>query len=125
MKKNILIAISVVVLLIAAWIGFRTIHDKNLERTSIERTVAIEKIKQLSAKHAVYVAEIESMKVDKKILEAIIVNQRENPQIIIQKYEIEHKNIDNLSPSESYKLFTINIANYKANRGHYSLERFK
>jgi len=123
--RNSLIALGVLIVVIATWLISGSIHDAVLTKRAKNIALMEEYIRQKGEEHIAIQKEITVMKTDKKVLEEIIKYQKNNPQIIIQKYEIEHENIDNLSPSESFKLFTSNIRDYKSKRGHYSLERFK
>lgn len=123
--KKILIAIGILAIVIVAGFLFNGYKDRQTEKEIKKRVLLEDFVKKKGAEHIAIQKEIDSMKVEKKILVAIIEHQKNNPQIIIQKYEIEHKNIDNLTPSQSFDLFTSNLNYYKSHRGHYSLERFK
>lgn len=123
--RNILITLGVIALMIIAGICVNTWKDNQLVKETTRRVIAEEKIKQLAQDHLQNKKIIDSMLTDRAALVAVIEYQKNNPQLIIQKYEAIHRNIDLLSPDDGYKLFTANITAYNANRKRYSLQRFK
>lgn len=123
--RNILIALGVIALIIITGISVNAWKDNQLVKETTRRVIAEEKIQQLAQDHLQNKKIIDSMRTDRAALVAVIEYQKNNPQLIIQKYEAVHRNIDLLSPDDGYKLFTASINAYNANRKRYSLQRFK
>ncbi len=123
--RNILIGIGILALMILTGTIVGTIKDHQVAEQAKKYALAEEYIKQNAVVHAANKKEIDSLKIDRAGLVAVIAFQKNNPQIIIQKYETIHNSIDQLSPNDNHKLFTANIAKYNSNRERYSLHRFK
>jgi hypothetical protein len=123
--RNILISLGILVVVITTGILVYAYKERQLVKETTMRIIAENKIKQLATIHIINKKTIDSMMVDRASLVAIIDYQKNNPQIIIEKYETVHHNIDLLSRNDNYRLFTGNIAKYNSNRKRYSLQRFK
>lgn len=123
--RNILIGLGIIALVIATGIIVGAIKDRQIIEQSTKRAIAEDYVKRNAMVHAANKKEIDSLKNDRAALVAVIEFQKNNPQIIIQKYETIHNSIDQLSPNDNYRLFTGNIAKYNSNRKRYSLQRFK
>lgn len=123
-KRNIFIGLGIIALMIITGISVNTWNDHQLINETTKRVVAEEKVKQLAHDHELNRKFIDSVLTDRAALVAVIEYQKNNPQLIIQKYEAIHHDIDLLSPDDGFKLFTNNIRDYNANRKRYSLSRF-
>ena len=115
----------VLVALIATGITVNWWKEQQLIKEVTKRTVLEESIKQKYVQHEQNKKMIDSLLSDRNKLSAIIEYQKQNPQIIIKKYETIHYNIDQLDPNSNFLLFTGNLQKYKSNRERYSLLRFK
>lgn len=122
--RNILTGLGIIVLMIITGISVNAWKENQLIKETTKRAAAEEKVKQLAQDHLQNKKIIDSMLTDRASMIAVIEYQKKNPQIIIQKYEAIHHDIDLLSPDEGYKLFTANINAYNTNRKRYSLQRF-
>ena len=125
MMKKVVYILLVLVALIATGITVNWWKEQQLIKEVTKRTVLEESIKQKDVQHQQNKKVIDSLLSDRNKLSAIIEYQKQNPQIIIKKYETIHYNIDQLDPNSNFLLFTGNIQKYKSNRERYSLLRFK
>ena len=123
--KKVVYILLVLVALIATGITVNWWKEQQLIKEVTKRTVLEESIKQKDVQHQQNKKVIDSLLSDRNKLSAIIEYQKQNPQIIIKKYETIHYNIDQLDPNSNFLLFTGNIQKYKSNRERYSLLRFK
>jgi hypothetical protein len=125
MMKKAGYILLVLVALIATGITVNWWKEQQLIKEVTKRTVLEESIKQKYVQHEQNKKMIDSLLSDRNKLSAIIEYQKQNPQIIIKKYETIHYNIDQLDPNSNFLLFTGNLQKYKSNRERYSLLRFK
>jgi hypothetical protein len=123
--RNLLLGVVILAFLIFAGVSFSAWKDRQITKEITKRVAAEEKIKSLARDHTENKKAIDSMLTDRAKLIAVIEYQKNNPNIIIQKYETIHHNIDQLAPADNYKLFTANLIKYKRNKERYSLQRFK
>ena len=70
-------------------------------------------------------SERDSAIIDAVKSKALAEYQKKYPHIIIKNYEDKAEAINNLTPSESFELFTNNVAKLQNNWERYSLQRFK
>lgn len=123
--NKILIGLGILALMIITGSIVNTIKNRQIATQAAKYAITEEYLKQKALEHVIDKKEIDSLKTDRAGLIAIIDFQKNNPHIIIQKYETIHHGIDQLSPNDNHKLFTGNIAKYNTNRKRYSLHRFK
>lgn len=128
MGKNLkigLIILGVIVVLIVTGVGVNSYIDNRLIKETAQRVKIEEMLEQKAKEFDIVQLEKAALKEDKIKLQAVVDYQSKNPTIIIQKYEKEHSNIDNLSNSKQFELFSINLYEYNSNKERYSLLRFK
>lgn len=123
--KKILISLLILVVIIATGISVNWWKERQLVNEVVKRTTLEEAIRKEAVQHELNKKVIDSLVIDREKLSAIIEYQKQNPQIIIKKYETIHRSIDQLDPNANFLLFTGNIQKYKSNRERYSLLRFK
>ncbi len=114
-----------IVLLIGVFAIFNSIKDKHIKEEIETRVEKEMELKQAKKEFAVRELYIDSLKGELATTKAVIEYQKKYPQVIIKKYEQAKNRVDSLTFTESYKLLTNNIGEYKINSKRYDISRFK
>lgn len=119
--KIVIVGVLLIVVIIGGIGLFKAWQEKRLIEATKARTEAEMKLIQLKKEYYQRGVVIDSMKTELNKTLAVIEYQKKYPQVIIKNYVAKKDSINNLSPSESFKLFTANLEYYKANRKRYDM----
>lgn len=122
--NRLLIVVIVIIILLIITSYIRSYKESELVRQTTIRVESEMRFKQLAVDIVVLKNKADSLKNKNTELENIIIYQKNNPALIIKKYETISVNIDNLDAIQSIQLFSNNITKFNNNRERYELYRF-
>ena len=118
-------SILIIILLIVGWVFWNGYKNDQIAKEAGKRAASEERIKQLQKEFDIRDNEIKALVEEKGKLQAVLEYQKNNPNIIIKKYETIHNSVDALSNSKQFELFSIALYDYRNNKERYSISRFK